>query len=250
FMVGLSLPPGTSLEKMTEVGQKVDEVIRSNPEIEITALMVGNAEGEASSSNTYVKLVPFKQRTMNTSAVKEKVREQLKEFAYAIPTVKDFDAMGGGQRPFSLNITGTDQKALEEYAIKLLDKLKEYKGLADPDINFRPGKPEFQVKFDQFKMQQMGISTFTAGAEMRTLVDGANPAKFRENDREYDIRVRLQDDQRDLKAHFDQTYIPNINGKLVPLNRLAEPVSTTGPSKVTRQDRIRYVQVNGDVAPG
>ncbi len=250
FMVGLSLPPGTSLDKMTEVGQKVDELLQSNPEIEITALMVGSAEGDAASSNTYVKLVPFEQRTMSTSDVKEKVREQLKEFSYAIPAVKDFDAMGGGQRPFSLNITGTDQKALEDYAIILLNELKKYKGLADPDINFRPGKPEFQVRFDQYRMQQMGISTFSAGAEMRTLIDGATPAKFRQNDREYDIRVRLQDDQRDLQAYFNQTYIPNINGKLVPLNRLAEPVSTTGPSKVTRQDRIRYVQVNGDVAPG
>lgn len=250
FMVGLSMPPGTSLEKMTEVGQKVDDIIRSNPEVEISALMVGSGDGEASTSNTYVKLIPYKKRDLNTSGVKEKVREQLKEFAYATPTVKDYDAVGGGLRPFNVNIVGTDQKQLEEIALKLLDKVKKSGKIADPDINFRPGKPEFQVKFDQQKLQQLGISTLMAGAEMRTLVDGATPAKFRENDREYDIRVRLQEDQRDLKAGFDLTQIPNINYKMIPLNRIAEPLSTVGPSKITRQDRVRYVQINGDVAAG
>lgn len=251
FMVGLSMPPGTSIEKMTEVGAKVDEIIRSNREVDVTALMVGTSEGEASSSNTYVKLIPYKGRPgISTSDVKAKVREQLKEYAYATPTVKDYDAVGGGMRPFNVNITGTDQKKLEEIALKVLEKIKASGKLADPDINFRPGKPEFQVKFDQSKMQQMGISTIVAGSEMRTLVDGAVAAKFRQNDREYDIRVRLQDDQRDLKQYFNQTAIPNINGKLVPLNKLAEPIETVGPSKITRQNRIRYVQINGDVAPG
>ncbi len=251
FMVSLSLPPGTSIEKMTEVSQKVDEIIRSNREIAISALMVGNADGEASNSNTYVRLIPYKERRgTSTSDVKERIREQLKEYAYATPAVKDYDAVGGGLRPFNVNITGTDQKKLEEIALKVLEKVKKSGKVSDPDINFRPGKPEFQVKFDQAKLQQLGISTLMAGGEMRTLVDGSTPAKFRETDREYDIRVRLQDDQRDLKAFFDETYIPNINGKLVPLNRLAEPIETVGPSKVTRQNRIRYVQINGDVAPG
>lgn len=250
FMVGLSLPPGTSLEKMTETSQKVDDIIRANTEVEVTALMVGTAEGESNTSNSYVRLIPYKQRSLNTSEVKEKVREQLKGYADATPTVKDYDAVGGGLRPFNVNIVGPDQKQLEEIALKVLEKIKKYKGISDPDINFRPGKPEFQVKFDQAKMQQLGISTLVAGAEMRTLIDGTTPAKFREVDREYDIRVRLQSDQRDLKTYFNQTFIPNINMKLVPLNRIAEPIETVGPSKVTRQNRMRYVQINGDVAPG
>jgi HAE1 family hydrophobic/amphiphilic exporter-1 len=250
FMVSLSLPPGTSLEKMTELSKKVDDIIRSNKEIEVTALMVGTNDGESNTANSYVRLVPYRERALNTSGVKEKVREQLKDYAYATPTVKDYDAVGGGLRPFNVNIVGTDQKKLEEIALKVLEKIKKYKAISDPDINFRPGKPEFQVKFNQAKMQQLGISTAVAGNEMRTLIDGTTPAKFRETDREYDVRVRLQEDQRDLKTYFNQTDIPNINGKLVPLNRLAEPVETVGPSKVTRQNRIRYVQINGDVAPG
>jgi HAE1 family hydrophobic/amphiphilic exporter-1 len=250
FMVGLSLPPGTSLEKMTEISQKVDDIIRGNKEVLVSALMVGTTDGESNTANTYVRLTPYNERSLNTSGVKEKIRAQLKDYAYATPTVKDYDAVGGGLRPFNVNIIGTDQKQLEEIALKVLEKIKKYKGISDPDINFRPGKPEFQVKFDQAKMQMLGVSTALAGGEMRTLIDGATPAKFRELDREYDIRVRLQDDQRDLKSYFNETEVPNINYKLVPLNRIASPNETVGPSKVTRQNRVRYVQINGDVATG
>lgn len=245
FMVSLNLQPGTSIDKMTDVALQVDKVIRQNPEVAIVATTVGNADGEA-----YVKLVSYKNRKLNTSGVKEKIRNQLKEFAFATPAVKDFDAVGGGLRPFNVNIVGSNQKAIEESGLKLLEKLKKYPGLTDVDINFRPGKPEFQVQFDKTKQEQLGISTAIAGLELRTLIDGATPVKFRQNDREYDIRVRLEDDQRDLKKYFSETRIPNTNGRLIPLNRVATAFETTGPSKITRMDRTRYVQVNADLAPG
>ncbi len=53
-----------------------------------------------------------------------------------------------------------------------------------------------------------------------------------------------------MKQDFNETYIQNINGRLIALNKVSEPVLTDGPSKITRQNRARYVQVNGDVAPG
>ncbi len=250
FMVGLTLPPGTSLEKMAQLSLEVDNILRQNKEVEVTALTVGNADGESNVADFYVKLVPPKQRSLNTSETKEKIRGQLKPYESAVPTVKDYDAVGGGMRPFNVNLVGTDQKQLEQLGIKLLEKLKKYPGLKDVDINFRPGKPELQIKFDQAKQQEMGISTILSGSELRTQIDGATTAKYRENDREYDIRVRLQEDQRDLKADFNETYIQNINGRLIALNKVSDPVLTEGPSKITRQNRARYVQVNGDVAPG
>ncbi len=250
FAVSIQLEPGASLEKTTDVAKKVDDIIRSNKEVLVSAFTIGSADGDASIANAYVKLVDYKSRTVNTSEFKDILRKQLVPYAYASPQVKDYDAVGGGQRPFTLNVIGTDQKELEAYGPLLLKRLKTYQKLKDVDLSFRPGKPEFQVQFDKSTQEQMGISSAAAGNEMRTLIDGSVPAKFRENDHEYDIRVRLQEDQRNLRDYFNQTYIPNVNNTLVPLSRVAKPVETTGPSKINRQDRIRYVQITGDVTPG
>ncbi|NBX75244.1 MAG: efflux RND transporter permease subunit [Proteobacteria bacterium] len=250
FSVGLDMPPGTSLGAMAEVSLEVEKIIHANPEVKTTTLTVGNDQGEANVANFYVELVSSKKRKMNTSQFKAVLREQLKPFARANPTVKDVDMVGVGQRPFNVNIIGNDLNQIVEIGNQLLAKLKTHPGVQDPDINFRPGKPEFQVSLDKSKSEIFGVSSSMVGAELRTLIEGSVPAVFREGGREYDVRVRLQEDQRDLKTYFKDTFVPNVNFRLVKLSQVASPVETTGPSTISRQDRGRYVQVMADLTPG
>jgi HAE1 family hydrophobic/amphiphilic exporter-1 len=250
FSVSMDLPPGTNIEKTSEIALEADKIIRQNKEVAVAATTVGSQDGDPNAISTYVHLVKSKERKLNTGEVKEKIRQQLKPFAYANPAVKDYDPVGAGQRPFNLNITGTDQKELEEFSLKVAARLKKNPGLKDVDVNFRPGKPEFQVRPDKERAEKLGTSTAMIGNELRTQIEGVTPAKFRENQLEYDIRVRLQDDQRNLKDGFAKTYVPNLNGSLIRLQDVSTPFDTEGPSKITRQDRIRYIQINADITPG
>ncbi len=249
FTLAIDLPPGSSLDQMTEAATEVDQILRANSEVAVSALTVGR-QGEANVAEFYVSLVPRKERSLNTSGFKEKLREQLKKVSHLNPKVKDFDAVGAGQRPFNVNIIGTDFVALEKTGLELLKRLKSYPGLKDVDINFRPGKPEFQVVIDKGRAENLGVSTTLMGQELRTHVEGVKAAKFRENGREYDIRVRLKEDQRNLRDGFQSTFVPNINNNLVRLSDVAKPVEAVGPTKINRQDRARYVQISGDITPG
>lgn len=250
FTVALDLPPGTSLDKMTEVASQADEIIRKHKEIDVSQVTVGSREGEPNFTDIYVHLVPMKMRSLRTNEVKDRLREDLKPLAFANPKVKDYDPVGGGMRPFAVNITGIDQKELEKYGLILLEKLKKYPSLKDVDINFRPGKPEFQVQPDQAKAQMLGVTTTGIGNELRAQIEGIEAAKFRENGLEYEVRVRLADDKRNLKERFNATYVPNMNNFLINLASVARPVETEGPSKINRQDRNRYVQIGADITPG
>ena len=250
FMVTLDLPPGVNLDGMAEVAKKVDDVIRKNPEVDMSALTVGSSTGDSNQALFYVHLINSKKRSLNTTQVKNKMRDELKEFSFANPIVKDYDPVGAGERQFTLNILGNDQAELEKIALQLKAKLSVSPQLVDVDVNFRPGKPEFQVRPIKSKTEAMGITVASIGNELRTEIEGTTPAKFRENGLEYDIRVRLQEDQRDLTQGFKDTWVPNVNNSLIRLTSVADPVSTTGPSKTTRQDRTKYVQVNADIRSG
>ncbi len=250
FMVGLDLPPGTPLNRMAEVSARVDEVIRKNPEVAISVQIVGSREGESNVASFYVGMVPASARKVNTTALKARLREQLQEFSFANPKVKDVDMVAAGQRPFNVNIVGQDLAQVEKYATALFERLKDHPALLDPDISYRPGKPEFQVVPDKARMERLGISTTTLGMELRTLIEGATPAVFREEGREYDIRVRLKEDQRNLREGFARTYVPNVNYSLVRLSDVAKPVETLGPADIRRQDRARYISVSADLKPG
>jgi len=249
FAVGLDMPPGTSLAKMDEVAKNVDEIIRKHPEIEASLLTVGNADGRSNVAEFFIHLVPSKKRDKNTSAMKEIIRNELKPFAFANPLVKDFDQVGAGMRPFNVNIVGNDLDEVAKVARALFEKIKDHPALKDVDISDRPGKPEVQFVIDRAAAEKVGVAPNVAGFELRTLVEGSTPAVFRDNGREYDIRVRLQEDQRDLKAAYNDTYVPNLNFRTVKLSNVANLVEATSPNTINRQDRGRYVQIAADMAP-
>ncbi len=248
FVVGLDLQPGTSLDEMSRVAGEVEKLVRSKPEVALTSMSIGGRDGQANVAEIFVNLVPSRQRKVNTTQFKEIMRGELKPFAFANPLVKDLDIVAGGQRPFNVSIIGPDLKQLEQVSQKLFEKLKVNPGLKDVDIGFRPGKPEVQFVLDRQKAERLGVSTNLVGFELRTLVEGATPAVFRENAQEYDIRVRLAESQRNLPLLFDKTYVPNINMSLLRLSDVAQMVKTEGPATISRQDRGRYINIGADIA--
>lgn len=250
FSVGLDMPPGTNLNEMSEVAHKVDAILRANPEVKSSVLMVGSRDLESNVATFFIELVNAKQRKVNTTQFKDRLREQLKPFAFANPTVKDVDMVGAGARPFNVNLIGSDLAVVEEAANIVFQKLKVMPDLKDVDISVRPGKPEFQVSLDNRKAERMGVSSSIVGAELRNQIEGSTPAVFREAGREYDIRVRLQEGDRNLRENFNTTFVPNINFRQIPLKNIANGVEATGPANILRQDRGRYVQIAADLTPG
>jgi len=249
FTITLELPPGASLDAMQKAGFEVDRILRAHPEVETSLLIVGNTDGESNVSTFFVRMVPTKQRSISTTQLKEKLRTELVSFAYANPIVKDYDAIGGGQRPFNVVLIGDNLKELNDFSDQLFQRLKKHPALTDPETSYKPGKPEYQVVWDNTRGDRLGVSSAAMGLELRTQVEGTTPAVFRENGREYDIRVRLLEGQRDLRDSFGETFIPNVNNRLVRLRDVAHAVATSGPATIQRRDRGRAVTIGADMAP-
>lgn len=234
---------------MDKVANEVDALLREQKEVFQTVLTVGSATAESNKASIFVEMTPAKKRKVNTSDFKGQIREKLKPFAFANPVVKDQDKVGGGQRPFTLNIIGSNQEQLEREAKYILDNLRQNPSLLDVDSSFRPGKPEIQINIDPNKAAQLGVLNAQVGNELRSLVEGITPAVFRENGKEYDVRIRLQENQRDIKKNLQNIRIPSMNGHLTYLKFFADVKEAQGPTTINRQNRIRYIQISADIAP-
>jgi len=251
FNVSLEAEPGTSIEGMSEIANKIDSLIRANKEVRQSVMFVGDMQTlQSNKASFFVTMVPFKERKgLSTTDFKARIREQLKPYAQYRPIVKDIDNVGGGQRPFTMNINGSDLPTVQREAQKVYEWLKDNPALLDVDISYRVGKPEFQIVPDKAKTEQLGIATTIMGNELRTQIEGMKAAVFREHGEEYDIRVRMQPDQRDLKQAYNDVYVPNVNGRMVRLRDVAKGVQTAGPASITRQDRSRYIKIEADINP-
>jgi HAE1 family hydrophobic/amphiphilic exporter-1 len=250
FQVTIEMPPGTSLDATESVARNVEKEIKSFREIDRISMTIGDEDGQSNVASFYVALVNYKLRKKITTEIKALLREKLVKYAFALPKVGDINAVGGSERPFNLNLAGENLEEVSKYANRIVEKFKKIQGLVDVDTNYRLGKPEFQVQLDAKKIQRYGVLSVAAGQELRTQMEGTIAAKYRENGTEYDIRVRLKPEQRNLQKYFDQTYVPNINRNLVRLRDVATGVLTQGPAKISRLNRSRQIRISGDLGPG
>ncbi len=249
FYVSLELTPDTSLDKMDRMVKEVDELVRAQPEVEQTLVTVGTANGESNKASIFVEMISYEKRDVSTSEFKAVMREKLKPFISMNPLIKDKDRVGGGGRPFSLNISGTNQEQLEKEAQFVFEKLKDHPALVDVDSSFRLGKPEVQIEIDPQKSAELGVLNVQVGDELRALVEGVTPAVYREHGREYDVRIRLREDQRNLKDFMDILRVPGMKGGMPYLKFFGSVKEAQGPTSINRQDRIRYIQISAEIKP-
>ncbi len=249
FNVTLELEAGTPLEKMDEISKKVTSVLQTIPEIDKITTIVGSEA--ANTTRFFISLLPDSKRDLNTTDIKKIVAEKLKPFDYAKPLVTDIDMVGVGLRPFNLNISGKNDAQLEKIANSVFNYLQKHEGLNGVEISTAHGKPELQVKLDHKKADILGISSSIMGQELRIQIDGATPTILKDNinDKEYDIVVKVQEDQRNLESNFQNIYIPNINQTLLKLSTFAELVKATSPTSIKRENKVKYIQISADINP-
>ena len=247
--VGLELEPDSSLDNTNDTVQKIDKIIHSNKEVELTAVTVGSRSSQSNRGNIYVKL--HQNRKITSSNFKQKLRDQLKDFAYASPIVGDYDPSGGASRtqPLNIGLVSNNPQLLESYAAKLVEKLKQNPNLKDIDSSSKSTRTELKIVLKENAAKLYGVNDKMMGEEMRGYIEGYVVGKLRQNGYEYDIRARIQPDQRDLKANFNNFYIANVNNKLIKLSDIATLQESKKAARIDRQDRARYIQITAGLAP-
>ncbi len=250
FTVTLEMPQGTNLERTDKVAKDVDQLIRSYPEIDVVSLTVGGRNGEPNKADFYVRIKGPKERKRGLLEIKEDLREKLTPFAFAKPKVQNFDFSGGGQgRPVMLNLLSNNTEELSKYVEKLLVHLHKDTRLKDIDSSFREGKKEFSFELDPAKAQIVGMNTAILGQELRAQVQGIPATVFRKGGNEYDVRVLMKPEQRNLHKDFDDIYVMNLNNRLVKLASVAQVKESRAQASIDRQNRSRYIQISADLDP-
>lgn len=251
LMVSIEMPSGTSIDGTFNVVSKIAEKMKKIPELNYMTIQAGTDQGEDNQGVVGVFLVPQSQRKRSCTAIKKDMRDMLKEFSYVQPSVNHYDRIGGGiNKPFILNLSGDDLDQLYEYSLKVMERLNKIPDLTEISSSYKQGTPEYQVVLDNQKMQMLGVNHKMAGTELRYHVEGGVVGKFREKGLEYDVRMRLKPDQRNLKDAFYQTKVPNIQSKMIPLTAVAEAKTGIGPATILRQDRQRVIQIMANISPG
>jgi HAE1 family hydrophobic/amphiphilic exporter-1 len=155
--------------------------------------------------------------------------------------------VAGGEKPLSVNILSDDLEAADRYAEDLMKKVVQVPGTVDISKSLEKGAPEVWVNVDRQKASAMGLNVSDIADTVRTSIYGREASKYRVHGDEYDIMVRLREQDRSQLASLKYLPVRLPPGDLIRVGGVAEVTKELGPIEIERKDQQRIVRVEGDV---
>ncbi len=150
--------------------------------------------------------------------------------------------------PVEIDLFGENLESLRDYSLQVAEALRSVPGLVDVRSSLEAGNPEVQVVFDRERLAALGLDPATLAGTLRDRIQGAVPTRFKQQDRQIDIRVRNREDERRTLADVRSLVLPGPDGKPLRLATVAEVRLARGPAEIHRlqQQRAALVTANLD----
>ncbi|KMQ50026.1 acriflavin resistance protein [Chitinispirillum alkaliphilum] len=253
--VNVTMETGTRLEVTAQTVREIEKIIESEvPEAQFMLSRTGGGRGgwggsNSNTANLRVALVPRGERRRSTTQIADQLRGSLTGIPGAIIRVREGQGLfilrvgQGGGESISLEVRGHDLQTGQGLAQQLAVIAEGIDGITDAEVSREAGRPEYRVRIDRPKAADLGLSAAQIGTAVQTAMGGSRATQIRVDGFEYDVRVRLaEDERRDLEKMSRMTILNNA-GVPVSLQSVSEIERGTGPVQVERRDRERVVSV-------
>jgi len=192
-------------------------------------------------------------RNVRVSEVEDRLRKVLPKLEVEGVRMEFSDPFGGmtstsgEQAPIVIKVFGDDLEFLTRTAHRVRDAIADVRGVVDAKVSFSEGKSEQAIRVRRDLAAQYGLTTAQVAAEVRAALDGRVIGRFRESGEEFDIRVRLEPGGRDRIEKLLDLAITTPGGVILPLRQVVEVDESSGPLKITRENRRRKVSVTANI---
>jgi len=254
--VDIQAPSGTRIEISDTYTRQVEDAVTRVPELKAYSGQVGAQLGFASSSRApshkslvTMEFLDYEDRQLSSRASIEDLRAQLADFTGARLTIDKQEEGPPTGKPVSIDISGDDFLVLGDLASQIRERIRSIPGLVDLVDDYDEHLPGIEVRMDVDKAGRYGLRTWDIAGTVRTALYGAEVAKFRLGEDEYDIRVRLQEKFRGKVEDLESLRIFH-EGKQIPLGTVAEARFKSSLASITRKDAQRVVTVSAEAATG
>lgn len=178
------------------------------------------------------------------------IAEVLRKEIASYPEVSDYKvAMSsgggmGGQSTVDVEIYGYDFDITSSYAEKIKHVIESKIPTArNVDISRDDDRPELKIIVDKVKASRHGLTSATVSSFVRNRVNGMACGYLKEDGDEYNILVRLKEENRNSIDAIEDLSIPTAGGN-VKLSEIATVEEYWGPPEITRKSRQRYLTVS------
>ncbi|MET6996270.1 efflux RND transporter permease subunit [Chitinophaga defluvii] len=261
IVYSITMPPGASLERTTEVVRKVEGIMKDmesvNQYLSVSGLNIMTNSISSSYAVGFVKMKPHVERgaVKDLHAIMGQMNERLagiKEaniFLFNMPTVPGFSNMDGFE-VIVQDRTGGKLDKLGETAYGLIGELMKRKEIAFAFTTFNTGNPQYTLEVDEKKSKQLGVSVSEILQTLQVYYGSMFASDFNRFGKYYRVIVQADAPLRAQPESLNGVYVKNNLGEMVPVNSVVALKRVYGPETVTRNNLFNSVTINGQAKPG
>lgn len=248
--------PGTSLEETNNLGTLVEKELLAIAEVTSTARRTGRGELDEHSQTTNSAEVDvnFRLAERSQSEFMAEVRSTLSRIpgiAYTVgqPLGHRIDHMISGTRAnIAIKLFGPDLNTLFMTGNEIKNAIADIKGLVDVNVDQQIEIPQIQIRADRDLLAQYGISIERFNEFVDFAFGGEKLADIYEGQASFDLVLRLNRDYTETLEGIRGALIDAGDGKKIALEQVADIVSVSGPSSISRENVQRKIVVSANVA--
>src|SRR5262249_8479732 len=206
-----------------------------------------------SEGTLFVRLLPADQRGWTQTDVMNATREGLAAIPGMRAVVLDLSTQGftpSRGYPVDFAVQGPDWKVVTDLSERIKEAMVDSGVVTDVNSDYRPGMPEVRLVPDREKAAELGIPMQRLAFTLNVAFGGVRNGRFTELDKRYDVRLRLQEQQRSSPYQLESLYVKNDAGKLVPLSDVCDWKTVSTLPVINRYNHLRKVEITANMAPG
>ena len=254
------LPQGSSLSQSIETSMQASRLIKQFDEVKMVVGKTGSAEVPTDpmppeATDMIVVLKP--QNEWKSKKSYDELADEISEKLENIPGVffeknqpiqmRFNELMTGVRQDVAVKIFGENLDSLALYADKVGRAIQTVKGATSPQIERVSGLPQINVEYDRTRMANYGLNIEEVNNAVSTAFAGKSAGQVFENERRFDLVVRLDSLHRTDIKDVNNLMITTNSGAQIPLSQVAKISYKLGPAQISREQGKRRIVVGFNV---
>lgn len=254
------LPQGSSLSQSIETSMQASRIIKQFDEVKMVVGKTGSAEVPTDpmppeATDLIIVLKPQSEWTSNKSYAE--LADEITEKLEVIPGVffeknqpiqmRFNELMTGIRQDVAVKIFGENMDTLSIYANKVSKVIQSVDGATSPQVERVSGLPQINVTYDRTRIANYGLNVEDVNNVLSTAFAGKTAGQIFENERRFDLVVRLDSIYRTNISDVSNLMIPTNTGTQVPLSQVANIEYKLGPAQISREAGKRRIVIGFNV---
>ncbi len=247
---------GISFDSMVRHQKALAFIVHEDPNVDsfMSSVGAGGSSIAGNSGRIIIRLKPRSARRLSADEIIQELRKKVARviginmFMQNLPPIRIGGRLTKSQYQFTLQ--SPDTKELYKYASELESKMRTMPKLQDVTSDLQIKNPEVNVEIDRDKASALGVTAQQVEDALSTAYASQQVSTIYAPNNQYRVITEVEPQYQMDPSALSLLYIRSSEGKLVPLNTVANLTQTIGPLTVNHLGQLPSVTLSFNVKPG